>query len=577
MPTKHQVNSPIKTQNNQRSDKEAKDRPRSMKQRRDKEPRPTALDVSLVSPKLKAQMDYLETLKDQDQLRLSYMKTLMYPESYSYRAPDETTLPTVLYRSCREFSIVANMNPALGVDVGRFSFAMQPVFGSTSTTQSFQVGIVNNTAVWPTAYSNPATYVSDIRGDDPRVDPYLDILTSDSSGQFYHVDVDSQSFSTGNVWEGDPFKFITPALVNTLDISAVIGSSPIFDFGVSLNGSVQNAWRYSIPAGTYNLNLINRGTYTSVLNGALRLLCLSINDQNIVDGAFTLGFGISFATYGYMINKAERLDATFEQWQVASENILIGLAINFNTASDHTYVFALAAVGQNLTATNFACGLCLTATSDSSLNGVSNSGIIIKARPVAMSALFTCTLPDINAGGNIVGYSAPSGDVHNYYYNTSQSVGPFQNWEVLARNNKGMCTHDGNLKQGTYVFTQPWDKNDMLFRTPLELNAYPYQGIIISGQVNPSVGYSGLIEIGRLRVITIFEYTTDSRLFDPQACIGSGTDVDFVLSMLSQVDHAYENNDHLKRLGDFLKKGAKFVGANIPTMIKGLQLASTFI
>jgi hypothetical protein len=273
---------------------------------------------------------------------------------------------------------------------------------------------------------------------------------------------------------------------------------------------------------------------------------------------------------------ANQVFADFEGMNIQSERLLMSASINFNVDPSVRYVFGIGALTGDITG-SITSGFQLIPVSDDSITEVSDSGIIIKMRPIAQSALVTCTLPDINAGGNIVAYSAPSGDIKNYYYKTSNTVGPYQNWEVLARNNKGICTLDSNFKTGSYTFSQPWDKNDLLMRTPTECNKYAYQGIVVSGQINPSVALTGIINVGRIRIVTLFEYTTDSRLFEPQAWLGSGDDLDFVLAYLSTCEHSMENPLHLQKLGEYIKKGASFFKANVPTMIKGLSLAASLL
>jgi hypothetical protein len=182
-------------------------------------------------------------------------------------------------------------------------------------------------------------------------------------------------------------------------------------------------------------------------------------------------------------------------------------------------------------------------------------------------------LPEINAGGNIVAMSCPSGDIDNYFYQTSAQMGPYQEWACLARTNKGNLLHDGNFKDGSYTWSQPWDKNDCLMRTPTESLDYKYQGIIVSGQLNPSVALSGLVNCGRIRIAIVYEYTTDNRLFNPHSCLGSTADLDWVLAYLGQQQHSTENSDHLAVIKNILKKGAEVVSYSVPKIVKAANLA----
>lgn len=264
---------------------------------------------------------------------------------------------------------------------------------------------------------------------------------------------------------------------------------------------------------------------------------------------------------------------TMHDWDSAVQSTAQGLLLDsrdvLKLSSSFTYVpmYNIPA----FPSTNLRVGITLLSTTVPSLPSISNSGSVIKMRPIACSALVTCTLPEINAGGNIVAYSAPSGDIDNYFYNTSGQIGPLQEWENLARVNKGALIHDGNYKDGAYVWTQPWDKNDCLLRTPLEALAYPYQGIIVSGQLNPSVALTGLINVGRIRIAMVYEYTSDNRLFMGESCYGTTGDLDWVLSYLGPQVHASENSDHLDKLRKIVSDGTKVITKSIPTVMKGME------
>lgn len=524
----------------------------------------------VLAPHEKALQEKMSMLGSMEEIRANFLKTALYPETHCDRMPDETTLPTVIYRSVRELSITANMDGT--ANAGRFSIAALPVLGNKNVVPEYQLGVVDNSTGWPQNFSLSSSYLSSNNGDDPRIDPYLELLTNNVSGLLQIQHTANQTLDP-TVYEGDLFN-PTSIPINTLD---AVFSNPGGITGTvgSLSFTINNAHPVLLPAGTYNLNVENIMTPTAITGAGVVLLCIGINKEGTPISAFRVGTGISFGTFGTM--NANRLFYESELVSGIQIQLYVNASINFVAQEGVQYVFAMQTTVASTNFNGVRSGYVIIPVEDDTLTKISDSGIIIKMRPIAQSALFTCTLPDINAGGNIVAYSAPAGDIQNYYYNTSSTVGPYQNWEVLARNNKGICTLDGMLKQGAYVFSQPWDKNDVLMRTPTESLSYPYQGVIISGQVNPSVGLTGIVEIGRLRVVTVFEYTTDARIFTPMTCIGSTADLDFVLAYLSQCQHAMENPLHFKQISDFMKKGVKFIGDNIPNMIKGLTIASQFL
>lgn len=517
--------------------------------------------------------------------RREFVKTLIYPDQYQHRMPDDLTQPTNLYRSLREFALVANMDGT--VNAGKFSFAVKPILGLTDTPNHYQVGIVDTTTGWPTDFSVPDSYVRSNLNSNPRIDPMIQPLLSSNPGQYY------QNFSTlANLFvstatanfTGYPFGLqpLGAGIAHTINSNLSVPSIYLPTLSVTstpLQGAytASNVTLLKIPAGVFNIQLFFHVLGTFTFSGGTP----NVIDVLAVDKSFTVAGHLTFHQAA-----ADEVTGIFREgvnytslndWSASLLNPLQSLVfdINFNLATSEDYYYCVilkCPAGQNIT--NLQAGLIINTTSDEALPFVSNSGSIIKMRPIALSALVTCTLPELTAGGNIVGYSAPPGDIDNYYYQTSNTIGPYQDWQLLARNNKGKNTHDGNFKDGTYVWTQPWETNDTLMRTPMESLNYPYQGIIISGQVNPTVNLSGLVEIGRIRICILYEYTTDNRLFDPEPCYGSPQDLSWCLNFLASHQHACQNKDHLKVLKDIIQGAAGWIHKSIPAMKTGLDIAS---
>lgn len=518
-----------------------------------------------------AQNSYSNTINAvEDGLRKDTVKTLIYPDAYGARLPDEVTQPTNLYRSLREFSLIVNMDGT--ANAGKFSFAVKPTLGSVSTPSQYQVGIVDSTSGWPTDFSVPSSYITSNLYSDPRVDPILSQLTTVSLG-CYESSFSYGAFAgSGTVYRCNVFGDTSHSSVNTAGIGVRSISTVSWPY---TGATLSNVLSYVVDPGVYVVNptLINAGVFNNISDSGFLMMAIYNSTSAAIEGAIVFYYGTGPVVYGVAST------------QVAVINSWYGQIYNVNQGTWNDVSFAIELKdGQELilgfemqvgnTISNLLTNLSIISTSYTGLSAISNSGSIVKLRPIACACLVTCTLPELTAGGNIVGYSAPSGDIDNYYYHTSSVLGPYQEWQNLARNNKGINTHDGNFKDGTYVWTQPWDKNDTLLRTPTEMLSYPYQGIIVSGQVNPTVNLNGIVEIGRIRIAMIYEFISDSRLFLGESCCGSTADLDWVLAFLSTQQHATENVDHMKRLKDIVTKSAMFVKKTVPTMMKGLQLAS---
>lgn len=515
-----------------------------------------------------------------EKIRREYLKLALYPETASILyggMPDELTQPTNTYRSVREFDLKVNSD---GTDnSGRFSFAVQPIFGSHQTPNQFQCGIVDTTNGWPLNFADGASYETTNANGDPRVDPSAQYFTTGTCGQFFDPQTSAAyTFQQAGNYDGSVFRPTGNPEVNSL---GVVQSQTAKTYTFEANGTydLSNAYALSLPVGVFDVHpvLINQGVFniSTSTNTAVGILMLSIDDKGNIDGVFRNTPSTSDILTGYLADNIYRTSDWAGRIYAPEQSVMIDDNFNLFNDGKHTYVFGVgsANISPPLLTTQLRAGLLITATCDKRLGELSDSGLIIKMRPIALSVLVTCTLPDISAGGNIVALSAPSGDIKNYYYQTAPSRGPYQNWEVLARTNKGNMLYDDNLKKGCYVWTQPWDKNDTLMRTPTECNAYDYQGVVVSGQLSQATDLNGIVNIGRVRIVIIYEYITDSRIFNPIIHPGSTNDLDFVLGYLGVLDHAMENNDHLKKLSNFISRGARFMKESIPTMIKGLNTA----
>lgn len=523
----------------------------------------------MLNEKSQRQMDSITTVET-SKLRMEYLKTALYPDEFGCRLPDELTQSTNLYRSLREFTLVANMDGT--VNAGKFSFAVKPIIGDVRSPSSYQVGIVNNTTGWPTEFSLPGSYVSSNLYSDPRIDPLINQLTGPPLGSYSQwTNFTAAVTPTANTLDGQIFT-VDNVQQENLQVTQVAIPDFILTDGPLAGYNVQNLHGYTTSPGVYRVHpwcYIN-GTLSNTM--PLGLVIGFINTKTLASlGYYQLSYGATFGV-GFGLSNLSRVTDWAANLYSTSQSLFEDGLFDIDLPTDTAIYFALNISNNGVS--NVYAGFSCTATVSPSFSLISDYGTVVKLRPVACSALVTCTLPELTAGGNIVAYSAPSGDIDAYFYNTSSVMGPYQEWANLARNNKGLNTHDGNFKDGCYVWTQPWDKNDTLLRTPTESVSYPYQGIIVSGQVNPTVQLSGLVEIGRIRIVIIYEFITDSRLFLGESCFGSTADLDWVLAYLGAQRHAMENPEHPSKLAAMVKSAARWVTKAVPAVQSGLRVAS---
>lgn len=205
----------------------------------------------MLNAKSQAQMDKI-LAAETTTVRMNYLKTALYPDEFGSRMPDELTQATNLYRSLREFTLVANMDGT--VNAGKFSFAVKPIIGDTSSPSSFQVGIVDNSSGWPTEFTSSSAYVKDNLYSDPRVDPLINQLTGPPLGSYsQYTNFGASLPAIPNVIDGQCF-----TVDNVKSENLIVTQLPVLDapitVGPFVGKSFQNCIGFSVPPGVYRFH-----------------------------------------------------------------------------------------------------------------------------------------------------------------------------------------------------------------------------------------------------------------------------------------------------------------------------------
>lgn len=503
----------------------------------------------------------------------NYLRTILYPEQFSFRPTDIVSQPTTLYRSVREFSLIANLDGT--IDSGRFSFAVQPKLGGVDELNHFQVAIVDNSGGWPanSQFSLSNTYVSSNLGVDPRVDPNVPTLTYPPIG---NLALDSIVYSgdLAHFNASGPFTVITGSQFNTSPNFVTLPGDLTLANGVQVFARTYYNQALWLPCGSYAISQYseNQGTFTGTLSYSCGFL-ITNKAGTIVLGAWYRGPSGNYA-YG-VVNDTSVVQINHDHSGAlhnANQGLLNVVQIVLNFDDDMLYVPIF--LGPTIAGDQCALRLTINPSIVQPQDTASSCGNVSKLRPVAMSCLLTNTIAELVAGGDVVAYSAPAGVISKDYFQSNNTMGAYQRWEDLARNNKGILTYDGKYKDGAYLFYQPYDTSDILLRDPIEANDYAYPGLIVSGQFNSSSGMTGLIEVGRIRIIILFEYITDNPLFSAESQFGSTNSVEKLFSCVSMMPHAMENKLHMKTIADMVKKAANFTIQNADKIQKTVTLAT---
>lgn len=502
-----------------------------------------------------------------------YLKTLLYPDQYSSRPTDIVSQPTTLYRSVREFALTVNLDNT--INSGRFSFAVQPKLGGTDLLNHYQTAIVDTTNGWPATsqFSNHLSYQSSNFGVDPRVDPNVPTLTYPPIG---NISIGGYGYSGDQVhfnMLGEPY-VVPNSSFNVLPNFVTMANDLLLPNGVTVYAHAPYNDGIWLPCGSYSISQYteNQGTFAGTLTYAAGFILTNKAGTNIL-GAWYRG---TYGTYAYGVVADPNVVFINHDHSGTIHNNNQGLIniVQFilNFVDDMVYIPIFLGPAQNNS--QIAFEITIAPAMITYHDTASNCGNVSKLRPIAMSCLVTNTSPDLIGGGNIVAYSSPPGVIAKDYFGSTAAMGSYQKWEDLARNNKGILTYDGKYKEGAYAFYQPYDTSDLLLRDPVTANDYDYPGIIVSGQFSSGGSLTGIVEVGRIRVIILFEYITDNPVFEAESQYGSSYSIEKILTCVSTMPHAMENKIHLKTIAEYIKKAAKFTIDNAGKMHKAVNMAS---
>lgn len=200
------------------------------------------------------------------------------------------------------------------------------------------------------------------------------------------------------------------------------------------------------------------------------------------------------------------------------------------------------------------------------------AGLIEQYRPIAMSAWFQCTASDLQNGGEVSTVLADGSTIDDYYTVNSNTF--YQEYKALA---EAQRAYTGKLKDGCYTFWKPFGTNDSSLRQPYRTannaddtaESYNFPAIYISG-ISSSPG----VTIGRIEVITVYEYTTTSRIVEVvDSPVAPGL-IEHASTMLTDQSTSMANTEHQTWINELLgvlggaAKGAAKVA--LPAILEGL-------
>jgi hypothetical protein len=197
-----------------------------------------------------------------------------------------------------------------------------------------------------------------------------------------------------------------------------------------------------------------------------------------------------------------------------------------------------------------------------------DNGMWEKGRPVAMTLLAKYTGTTLEDGGKIAACLV-KGDTLNSAVvtpNPNAQIGQLQDYESIMPLANAF---NGALRTGAYVWWRPMGLEDMLLRTPSDMNSHDFPFIVCAGQFIPNNGGTSTQAPVHFRFRWVFEFQSNVRLLEQCQLMGTSAIMDDVNNYLSVLPTAMENPAHpnfIQKAMAGLKKGAQWLYENRATL-----------
>jgi hypothetical protein len=201
---------------------------------------------------------------------------------------------------------------------------------------------------------------------------------------------------------------------------------------------------------------------------------------------------------------------------------------------------------------------------------LSDQGLATSIRPIACSALLSNITPQIYQGGNLVAATVAPGVLNDWIDGSDTDL---RTYEGLSKANLPKTRlMSGTAAKGAYACWMPMEDESRNFESLTGLNKRDYGGIIFNATL-PNLGIPTTTNVFNLRIITVYEYQTTSRLLYTQTCKG---DLDLLVQTFDAVETGgmiFENPEHMDKIRDVIVRGLfplsnLFPGENAADRIK---------
>lgn len=489
-----------------------------------------------------------------------YALTIMDPSNHMSRIPDAYNQPTALYKSVQTIPIKLNYsaNPS-----GQFAILVKPNIGlSAASSAGFQI-----------MYSKPdCNNLSDDTQYNYVSDPQADIFYSNLGGEWFLttgnpatagllVPTQSAEFATTLVYSSLFDTIVTHNAGSSVSVHPFItGASPVsFLSYTGKTNQLPTDTEIAIYKGLSGWHMVSvccsyQGSQASISTKGYFLF-----GRDVVGSTLTpvMLIGASTPIY-YNPDDQSRIHIESNDQFVANlysnaQGLMWRVNFYYNFQPDKNYyisgTFSTSAPG-----TTDRAQQNVTFTKVNSPTLPSTSTFIPTLRPVAQSAILTNVAPNLYKGGVMACMSCIKGEVE--YFTNSES--DFSSRDIsgitkIGADATGRLNTTMPAAKGAYSFVLPYQSvGETAFVDVNTLNANDYGGIVFCGSVEPISGVS-LTTVFYLKVVTIFEYYTPSRLIETKIYSGNNTKaIEAIQKIIEGNSIIFENPLHIQGIQDMI-------------------------
>lgn len=433
----------------------------------------------------------------QDMLK-SFIITQVNPEVLRTRIPDGDSKKSAYVYSVKTFDVEVNMSTTNNGIPGQFAFIVQPYMGNVSDPKLYQIAycdpsLLSNGAVTSADWLSVGSYLiaDPTSGIDLRLDTNFYELLTPPPGSY-------KATQGAGVTNGKMFG-------NNVVKAASSANLDVFYDSTTTQGT------FVFPPGQYYILVQVTGTATisavSATGGA--------NAATATLEAF-FGNPAGTAYFCYFRVVATDLDNRFSVFATTTGTLTTATIIASTTIFDDAVIAV-------------------------------NGGAIDSMRPVAQTVIVTPTVTDYDKGGKIAGAFLPN-CARNSRFFTNTPPGPqgsLRTHAAISNLQDGAASKD--FAEGLYMWWTQLNPGDYIYYEPDRQNVTEYPTLVCAGIWEPSAvnPVTGLHNIARVIVRTVFEFLTEDQAFPVSPYVGSQAILDGVSQFYQNLPHVMGNPEHI--------------------------------